>query len=85
MLYPDRCLERYKDLIYQLMGLLNLYGIMQVGYIYNRYSRNSDVSRFHINVFRNEYFPTDTFHTMFVNSYYADGTYDKVITYQKFK
>jgi len=85
MIYSEYDLEKFRDLINRLMDLLNLYGVIQVGYIYSRYERHSDVSKFHINPYRHEYFPTDRFHTMFVNSYYNDGTYDKVITYQKFK
>lgn len=84
-MYPDNDLEKYRDLIDKLIDNLNLYGVIQVGYIYNRYSKYSDISRFHINAIRQEYFPTDIFHTVFVNSYYNDGTYDKIITYQKFK
>lgn len=85
LIYKENDLERYRDLIDRLEDLLNLYGIIQVGYIYSIYSRLSDVSKFHINLYRHKYFPTDKFHTMFVDSYYNDGTYDKVITYQKFK
>ena len=85
LLYPDNHIERYREIIDKLMGNLNLYGIMQVGYIYSRYRRGEDVSTFHLNKCRNEYFPYDEFHSMFVNSYYNDGTYDKIITYQKLK
>ena len=58
---------------------------MQVGYIYSRYGRGEDVSNFHINKYRHESFPTSVFHSKFVSSYYNDGTYDKIITYQKLK
>ncbi|MBQ9019348.1 MAG: DUF3419 family protein [Bacilli bacterium] len=84
-IYSDNNLERYRELIDKLIGNLNLYGIIQVGYIYSRYSKGEDVSKFHFNEIRNKVFPNDIFHSIFVDSYYNDGTYDKVITYQKLK
>ena len=84
-IYDKDDLENYRILIDRLMDNLNLYGIMQVGYIYSYYSRGEDVSNFHVNKNRQEYFPTSIFHSCFVPSYYNDGSYDKVITYQKLK
>ena len=84
-IYDKDDLENYRILIDRLMDNLNLYGIMQVGYIYSFYGRGEDVSDFHVNKKRQEYFPTSIFHSCFVPSYYNDGSYDKVITYQKLK
>ena len=84
-IYSEDDLKHFRELIDRLMDNLKLYGIMQVGYIYSRYGRGEDVSNFHINKYRHEYFPTSIFHSKFVNSYYNDSSYDKVITYQKLK
>ena len=84
-IYDNDDLMHYRELIDKLMDNLKLYGIMQVGYIYSRYGRGEDISNFHLNKYRNEYFPTSIFHSSFVDSYYCDGTYDKIITYQKIK
>lgn len=84
-IFEDDDLEEYRELIDRLMDNLKLYGILQVGYIYSIYGRGEDVSRFHINKYRHESFPTSIFHSSFVPSYYNNGTYDKIITYQKIK
>ena len=84
-IYPEDDLKHFRELIDRLMDNLKLYGIMQVGYIYSRYGRGEDISNFHINKYRHEYFPTSMFYSKFVNSYYNDSSYDKVITYQKLK
>lgn len=84
-MYKDDGLLEYRELIDRLMDNLNLYGILQVGYIYSMYARGDDVSNFHFNKNRYVYFPTSIFHSNFVDSYYNDGTYDKIITYQKLK
>lgn len=84
-IYEEDDLKRFRELIDKLIDNLKLYGIMQVGYIYSRYGRGEDVSNFHINKYRHESFPTSVFHSKFVSSYYNDGTYDKIITYQKLK
>lgn len=84
-IYEEDDLKQFRELIDKLMDNLKLYGIMQVGYIYSRYGRGEDVSNFHINKYRHESFPTSVFHSKFVSSYYNDGTYDKIITYQKLK
>jgi len=81
--YPGNDIERFRELIDRLKQNLNMFGIIQVGYIYSMYSRGEDVSEFHINDERHKYFPTSEFHSIFVDSYYGDGSYDKVITYQK--
>lgn len=83
--YQDDYLERFKEIINRLTDNLNLYGTIQVGYIYSRYKRGEDVSNFHFNAIRNKVFPNFIFHSCFVDSYYNDGTYDKIITYQKLK
>ena len=82
-IYEEDSLLKYRELIDKLIESLNDYGILQVGYIYSRYGRGEDVSLFHINKNRNDYFPNNIFHSCFVSSYYNDGTYDKIITYQK--
>lgn len=83
--YYDNSIERFKELIDKLTDNLNLYGTIQIGYIYSRYYREEDVSRFRFNKTRNEVFPNYIYHSNFVDSYYNDGTYDKIITYQKLK
>lgn len=84
-MYSSNHLERFREVIDKLIDNLSLYGIIQVGYIYSRYKRGEDVSNFHFNEIRNEVFPNYIFHSSFVDSYYNDGTYDKIITYQKLK
>lgn len=83
--YEEDSLEKYRELVDKLIDNLNLYGTIQVGYIYSRYQRGEDVSKFHINDSRNKVFPNYIFHSSFVNSFYNDGSYDKIITYQKIK
>ena len=85
-IYESDDIKRYRELIDTLIDEnLKLYGTIQVGYIYSRYTRGEDVSDFHINKHRHIGFPTSMFHSQFVDSYYCDGSYDKVITYQKLK
>ena len=81
--YPGNDIERFRELIERLKDNLNVNGIMQVGYIYSKYYRGDDVSEFHINDERHKYFPNFEFGVDFVDSYYDDGTYDKIITYKK--
>lgn len=83
-IYGYKDLESYRLLIDKLMDNLNLYGILQVGYIYSSYSVLNDVGNFHKKEERQKYFPTDIFHSVMVDSY-QDTNYDKVITYQKLK
>lgn len=84
-IYKEDSLEQYRELIDKLIDNLYLYGTIQVGYIYSRYGKGEDVSKFHLNESRNKVFPNYIFHSNFVNSFYHDGTYDKIITYQKIK
>lgn len=84
-IYTNDSLERYRELIDKLIDNLNLYGTIQIGYIYSRYQKGEDVSKFHLKECRNKIFPNYIFHSNFVNSFYHDGTYDKIITYQKLK
>lgn len=84
-IYSSDELLRYRELIDRLMDNLNLYGIMQVGYIYSKYYRGEDVSKFHYKDSRHKYFPTNMFYSVLVNSYYNNGTFDKIIAYQKTK
>ena len=76
-------LGNFRKIIDQLALLLNEDGIMQVGYIYSRYSSLSSFSDFRINRRRTKYFPIGEFQMEFFDSYYGDGTYDKAIVYQK--
>ena len=84
-LYAYNDLENYYKLILSLTDNLNMYGIMQVGYIYNNYSEHDGVGSFHNKSKRQKYFTTDIFHTVLVDSYNLNSFKDKVITYQKFK
>jgi hypothetical protein len=85
VIYGKNDLEKYRELIDKLINNLNLYGILQVGYIYSIYSKNDDVSDFNKKEKRQIYFPTDKFHSVIVNSYQGKKFHDKVITYQKLK
>ena len=78
-------LGNYKRIIDQLSSLLNEDGIMQVGYIYSRYSSYNSFSDFRVNRCRTKYFPIGEYQIEFFDSYYGDGTYDKSIVYQKVK
>lgn len=84
-IYPLDHLKKYRELIDKLIDNLNLYGVLQVGYIYSRYHKGAYISDFCFNEKRNKVFTLDVFHSVMVNSFYNDGTYDKVITYQKLK
>lgn len=82
-IYPSKELKMYRELIDSLKDNLNDQGVIEVGYLYSYYTRGEDVSDFHFNYERRLHFPTEDFRSVFVNSYYDDGTYDKIITYQK--
>lgn len=84
-IYPNNALERYRQLIDRLIDNLNLYGVIQVGYTYSKYHKWENVSDFHIKEKRSKVFTSDIFHSVMVNSFYQNGTQDKVITYQKVK
>lgn len=81
--YPDNELDRFRIVIDRLKNNLNDGGVIEVGYIYSYYNRGEDISDFHYNDLRHKYFPNDEFKTEFVDSYYGDGSYDKIITYKK--
>ena len=85
LICPSNPLENYRRIIDQLALLLNEPGIMQVGYIYSRYSVLDHFSDFRINSCRTKYFPIGEYQIDFFDSYYGDGTYDKSIVYQKVK
>ena len=82
-IYPNNHMERYKDLIDKLVDNLYDGGIIQIGYVYSKYARGDDSSKFHFEESRNKVFPFTEYPCEFVHSYYGDGTYDKVITYKK--
>lgn len=83
-IYGENGLEEYRKVIDKLTDNLELYGIMQVGYIYANYSKYDDVGNFRISSERNKYFPCNEFYSVVVDSY-QEGYKDKVITYQKLK
>ena len=76
-------MEKYKELIDKLVDNLYDGGIIQLGYIYSRYNDWRDISKFPIEKSRNKVFPFTEYPVEFVHSFYGDGTYDKIITYQK--
>lgn len=82
-IYLDNDLKRYRELIDKLTDNLNLYGTIQLGYIYSNYSKKDNVSNFHIKEERQKYFSTDLFHSLMVESYDGNNKKDKVIVYQK--
>lgn len=84
-IYPTQQLLKYRELIDSLYTHLNLYGTIQVGYIYSSYYKCEKTSRFINKESREKIFPSKDFHSVIVNSYYENNTYDKVITYQKLK
>ena len=84
-IYGENPIKQYRDLIERLTENLNMFGLMQVAYIYSRYSIWDDVSNFRYSELRSDYFRYPEFNAAFVDSYYNDGTYDKIITYQKIK
>lgn len=89
-MYGKNELEEYRMMIDRLCNNLNMYGILQVGYIYTTDAATSnslsfDISRFSIKEDREEFFPSDIFHSVFVDSYYGSNFKDEVITYQKIK
>ena len=84
-MYKNNPMSSYRELIDALAEHLNMFGTMQVGYIYSTYYKESDVSKFRINEERQKYFPTNMFYSKLVDSYDNNGEKDKVITYQKYK
>lgn len=83
-------LRYFRETIDKLADNLELNGVMQVGYIYTTDAATSnslsfDISRFSIKEDREEFFPSDIFHSVFVDSYYGSNFKDEVITYQKIK
>lgn len=82
-LYYQDSIKKYKRLIERLKLNLNDNGVIQVGYIYSRYDKGSDISEFHYKSERNPVFLPFDFKYDFVESIYNDGTYDTVITYKK--
>lgn len=85
LMYENKPLSSYRDLIDSLIEHLNLYGTIQVGYIYSNYHKGNDTSNFKYKDQRIKYFPTNQFHTIQVDSYYNNDQKDKIITFQKYK
>lgn len=85
LMYEDRSLYYYRELIDGLIEHLNLFGTIQVGYIYSNYHKGNDTSNFKYKDQRLKYFPTREFHTMQVDSYNNRCAKDKIITFQKLK
>ncbi len=82
-MYEVEDIVQYRILVNKLINNLNLYGTIQVGYIYSKYSEFDDVSDFRLDSVREKFFPKDMFHTILVDSYQGNNLKDKVITYQK--
>lgn len=78
-------LSKYREVIDNLIDNLNMYGILQVGYIYSIYDKNGKYSDFKDDEKRKKYFPTSLFHSVMVDSYYGGNKKDKVITYQRLR
>lgn len=83
-IWPNDPLNNFKNLIYSLSEHLNLYGTIQVGYIYNYYSTKQN-GIFSWKKERQAVFDTREFHTNFVCSYDDTNRKDAIITYQKTK
>lgn len=83
MVYKTDHMKKYKELIDKLVDNLYDGGIIQIGYIYSRYERGEDTSKFRFPESRNKYFPFTEYPIEFVKSFYNNGTYDEVITYKK--
>lgn len=78
-------LKSFRKIIDMLIDNLNMYGIIQFGYIYSKYGKYQDVGNFKDDHERQKYFPTNLFYTTMVDSYHGNNLQDKVITYQKLK
>lgn len=81
--YKTDHMKKYKELIDKLVDNLYDGGIIQIGYIYSRYERGEDTSKFRFPESRNKYFPFTEYPIEFVKSFYNNGTYDEVVTYKK--
>ena len=87
MFFEEDYLKQYRELIDSLSDNLNENGVIQVGYIYSMYDKNSYKSQFSMNYIRQNYFPSSIFETIMVDAFdeFNRYTYDKVITYTKKK
>lgn len=83
-IWQNNSLKNFKRLIHTLSKHLNLYGMIQVGYIYDYYS-NAKKQIFQNKNLRQSVFTTDEFHSTFVESYRFHSESDGIITYQKTK
>jgi hypothetical protein len=81
--YKTDHMNKYRELIDKLVDNLYDGGIIQVGYIYSKYDRGEDTSKFRFPGSRNKVFPFTEYPIEFINSFYNNGTYDEVITYKK--
>ena len=82
-IYKGNHMEKYKELIDELVDNLYDGGIIQIGYIYSKYDRGEDTSKFRFPESRNKVFPFEKYPIEFVKSFYNNGTYDEVVTYKK--
>ena len=84
-IYGINHLQCFKELITSLIEYLNLYGTIEVGYIYGGYSKMEVTSDFINKNKREKVFTTDEYHTMLVNSYDGYFQKDRVVYYTKTK
>lgn len=84
-IYGINHLQCFKELIASLIEYLNLYGTIEVGYIYGCYSKMKVTSDFINKNKREKVFTTDEYHTMLVNSYDGYFQKDRVVYYTKTK
>ena len=85
LIYGDDSLKCFKELIDSLIQYLNIYGVIEVGYIYGRYSKMEVTSDFINKKKREKVFTTDEYHTMLVNSYDGGLQKDRIVYYTKTK
>lgn len=86
-IYSSNPLESYHQDITSLIDLLNHYGTIQVGYIYD-YCSYKKGNVFSNKGMRTKVFPTNQFHSKIVTGYDSDidsSIKDQIITYQKIK
>lgn len=84
-IYGINHLQCFKELIASLIEYLNLYGTIEVGYIYGCYSKMEVTNDFINKNKREKVFTTDEYHTMLVNSYDGYFQKDRVVYYTKTK
>ena len=84
-IYGTNHLQCFKELISSLIEYLNIYGTIEVGYIYGCYSKPETTSDFINKNKREKVFTTDEYRTMLVNSYDGCSQKDRIVYYTKNK